>query len=78
MTNETIDAVVNATAQVIDQVVPPQYVGIGQQVITIAGAIVIIASLVTAGTKTPDPATKWGKAYRVIEALALVFGRTKK
>lgn len=78
MTQEVIDSVVNATAQVIDQVVPPQYVGIGQQVVTIAGAVVIIASLITAGTKTPDPATKWGKAYKVIEALALVFGKTKK
>lgn len=84
MTNETVEivqiveTVANATAQVINQVVPPQYIGIGEQFITIAGAVVIVASLITAGTKTPDPDTKWGKAYKVIEVLALVFGKAKK
>lgn len=81
MTNETMEivqAVANATAQVVDQVVPPQYVGIAEQLVTIAGAVVIVASLITAGTKTPDPNTKWGKAYKVIEVLALVFGKAKK
>ena len=81
MTNETMEivqTVANATAQVVDQVVPPQYIGIAEQLITIAGAVVIVASLITAGTKTPDPNTKWGKAYKVIEVLALVFGKAKK
>lgn len=81
MTNETMEivqTVANATAQVVDQVVPPQYVGIAEQFVTIAGAVVIVASLITAGTKTPDPNTKWGKAYKVIEVLALVFGKAKK
>lgn len=81
MTNETMEivqTVANATAQVVDQVIPPQYVGIAEQLVTIAGAVVIVASLITAGTKTPDPNTKWGKAYKVIEVLALVFGKAKK
>lgn len=81
MTNETMEivqTVANATAQVVDQVIPPQYAGIAEQLVTIAGAVVIVASLITAGTKTPDPNTKWGKAYKVIEVLALVFGKAKK
>lgn len=80
MTNETmhlIDTVANATASVIDQVVPPQYIGIAEQVITIAGAVVLVASLVTAGTKTPAPGSKWAKVYRIIEMLGLVVGRAK-
>ena len=80
MTNETIttiETIANATASVIDQVVPPQYIGIAEQVITIAGAVVLVASLVTAGTKTPAPGSKWAKVYRVIEMLGLVVGRAK-
>ena len=81
MTNETMEivqTVANATAQVVDQVILPQYAGIAEQLITIAGAVVIVASLITASTKTPDPNTKLGKAYKVIEVLALVFGKAKK
>ncbi|MBK3774754.1 hypothetical protein GAY31_11365 [Azospirillum brasilense] len=42
-----------------------------------AGSIVVVASLVTAHTATPDPNSKLGMIYRVIEALALVYGKTK-
>lgn len=45
---------------------------------TSAATVVTIASVVTAGTRTPDPATPLGKVYSVIEILALVTGRTKQ
>jgi hypothetical protein len=41
-------------------------------------SIVPIASLFVSLTKTPAPGTLWGRVYRVIEILALVFGRAKE
>lgn len=74
----TIDSVVNATAGALSgiEAVTP-YLDYGVHVITILGSVVLIASLITAGTKTPDPATKLGKVYKVIEVLALIVGRAK-
>lgn len=40
--------------------------------------IITIASVICAGTDTPDPNTKLGKLYKIIEILALNFGRAKK
>lgn len=77
--NSTIDSIVNATAGALSQVEAIQpYLEYGVHGIAILGSVVIIASLITAGTKTPDPSTKLGKVYRVIELLALVVGRAKK
>lgn len=47
------------------------------EAITIATAVVTVASAVCAVTPTPDPATWWGKAYRVIEYLGMVVGKAK-
>lgn len=44
----------------------------------LAGLVVTIASVICAGTDTPDPKTKIGKAYKIIEILALNFGKAKK
>lgn len=45
-----------------------------------AASIVTLASVITAGTPTPDPAThpRLAKVYGYIEALALVIGKAKK
>tara|TARA_R100001132_G_C3264891_1_gene88030 strand:- start:240 stop:473 length:234 start_codon:yes stop_codon:yes gene_type:complete len=40
--------------------------------------VVAAASLVVNGTKTPDPNSIMGKAYKVIEWLSLTFGRAKQ
>lgn len=47
------------------------------QILSILGSIVILSSLIVAGTKTPDPNTKIGKLYKIIELLALIFGKSK-
>ena len=44
----------------------------------IAGLIVIAASLLVAGTKTPDPNTLLGRAYKLIEWVSLNFGKAKQ
>lgn len=41
------------------------------------GAIMGVATTIVAATGTPDPDSKAGKVYRVVEILAGVFGRTK-
>ena len=46
--------------------------------IVIVTGIITLASLITAGTKTPDPDTKLGKAYKVVEWLSLTIGRAKE
>jgi hypothetical protein len=51
---------------------------VAEQVLIVAGAVCVAASLVTASTNTPDPNTKLGKVYKFIEALALVVGKAKK
>tara|TARA_R110000850_G_scaffold243993_1_gene368890 strand:+ start:261 stop:467 length:207 start_codon:yes stop_codon:yes gene_type:complete len=41
-------------------------------------SIVVIASLLVAGTKTPDPSTILGKVYKVVEWASLTFGKAKE
>lgn len=53
-------------------------VQVAPEVITVATGVVTAASIITAGTKTPDPSTFWGKCYKVIELFALVFGKAKQ
>ncbi|WP_097279968.1 hypothetical protein [Caenispirillum bisanense] len=48
-----------------------------ETIVATLGGIVTVASLVTASTKTPDPTTWVGKAYKVVEVLGLVIGRAK-
>ncbi len=47
------------------------------QILSILGSIVVLCSVIVAGTNTPNPNTKIGKIYKIIEFLALVFGKTK-
>jgi len=49
-----------------------------ERILQIATGVVTFASLITANTDTPDPATWLGKVYRVIEILAIVYGKTKQ
>tara|TARA_Y100000401_G_scaffold33620_1_gene25000 strand:- start:786 stop:1034 length:249 start_codon:yes stop_codon:yes gene_type:complete len=44
---------------------------------TITG-IITIASIVIAGTKTPDPDTVLGKIYKAVEFLSLTIGKAKE
>ena len=46
-------------------------------IISTVTGIITIASLVVAGTRTPDPDTILGKLYKVVEIAALNFGRAK-
>lgn len=48
-----------------------------ERILSVATGAVTIASLVTANTETPDPDTWLGKAYRIIEILAMVVGKAK-
>ena len=41
-------------------------------------SLVVVASLIVAGTKTPDPSTVLGKIYKVVEWASLTFGKTKE
>ena len=41
-------------------------------------ALIVVASVVVAGTKTPAPSTWLGKVYKVVEWAALTFGRAKE
>lgn len=63
---------------VIAAVVPPQYAGPISIALGGLGAVMSLASLFIAKTDTPDPTTKWGKVYAVIEKLAGVFGKAKQ
>lgn len=40
-------------------------------------SLVAIASIITGSSATPDPATRFGRLYRLIETLALVNDNTK-
>lgn len=40
--------------------------------------IVVAASVIAAVTPTPNPATVWGKAYKVLDALALNIAHAKQ
>jgi len=47
-------------------------------VIQIIGMIVVAASMLIAGTKTPDPNSMLGRIYKVVEWAALNFGKAKE
>lgn len=47
-------------------------------VVSILGSIVILCSIIVAGTKTPNPDTVLGKMYKLVEFLALVVGKSKE
>jgi hypothetical protein len=53
------------------------YLAAAANALAIAATVVTTASAVCAMTKTPDPKTPLGKAYRLIEVLGLVVGRAK-
>lgn len=40
--------------------------------------IVVVASVIVGGTKTPDPDSWLGKAYKVLEWASLTFGKAKE
>lgn len=44
----------------------------------VATTVVTLASLITAGTKTPDPSTPLGKVYKLLELLAIVTDKVKQ
>ena len=41
-------------------------------------SVVVVASLIVAGTKTPDPDTVLGKVYKLVEWASLTFGKAKE
>ena len=43
----------------------------------IGGMVVVAASVMVFGTKTPDPDTLLGRAYKLIEWASLNFGKAK-
>jgi len=40
--------------------------------------VVVVASVIVGGTKTPDPDSWLGKAYKVLEWASLTFGKAKQ
>ncbi|MEM4260976.1 MAG: hypothetical protein QXG00_07080 [Candidatus Woesearchaeota archaeon] len=46
-------------------------------IINILTLLVTVASIFCAGTTTPNPNTKLGKIYKIIEFLAFNFGKAK-
>jgi hypothetical protein len=46
-------------------------------IIQIAGMGVIAASMLIAGTNTPDPNSTLGRVYKLVEWAALNFGKAK-
>tara|TARA_R110000796_G_scaffold204428_1_gene320555 strand:+ start:1191 stop:1445 length:255 start_codon:yes stop_codon:yes gene_type:complete len=57
-----IEALLNNQAEIIEAVM----------------GVVVVASLIVAGTKTPDPDTVLGKIYKVVEWASLTFGKAKQ
>ena len=57
-----IEAILNNQAEIIEAVM----------------GVVVVASLVVAGTKTPDPDTVLGKIYKLVEWASLTFGKAKQ
>lgn len=53
-------------------------VEVAPEVFSIATAVVTGASIITSGTRTPDPESTWGKIYKVIEWCAFLFGKAKQ
>ena len=48
------------------------------EIIEAVMGIVVVASAIVAGTKTPDPNTVMGKIYKVVEWASLTFGKAKQ
>ena len=48
------------------------------EIIDMVMGIIVVASVVVAGTKTPDPDSWLGKVYKVIEWASLTFGKAKE
>ena len=48
------------------------------EIIEAVMGVVVVASLIVAGTKTPDPDTVLGKIYKVVEWASLTFGKAKQ
>jgi hypothetical protein len=52
-----------------------------QSTLTLVGSIltsvVTVASAICAITPTPNPTTKWGKIYMILEFLAINIGKAK-
>ena len=44
---------------------------------SLIAAVVTAASTITAVTPTPNPDTFWGKAYKILDLLALNIGNAK-
>ena len=57
-----IEALLNNQAEIIEAVM----------------GVVVVASLIVAGTKTPDPDTVLGKIYKLVEWASLTFGKAKQ
>ena len=57
-----IEAILNNQAEIIEAVM----------------GVVVVASLIVAGTKTPDPDTVLGKIYKLVEWASLTFGKAKQ
>jgi hypothetical protein len=47
-------------------------------ILTTITGIITIASVLIAGTRTPDPDTFLGKAYKLLEFLSLTIGKAKQ
>ena len=48
------------------------------EIIEAVMGIVVVASVIVAGTKTHDPNTVMGKIYKVVEWASLTFGKAKQ
>ena len=48
------------------------------EIIDMVMGIIVVASVVVAGTKTPDPDSMLGKVYKVIVWASLTFGKAKE
>ena len=48
------------------------------EIIEAVMGIVVVASGIVAGTKTPDPNSVMGKIYKVVEWASLTFGKAKQ
>jgi len=51
---------------------------LGKNILLGITSAISLASLITAGTRTPSRFTKFGKIYRLIEKIALVVGKAKQ
>ena len=48
------------------------------EIIEAVMGIVVVASVIVAGTKTPAPNSVLGKIYKVVEWASLTFGKAKQ